>query len=172
MKNVEVKIYNTSKNQLPKYESLNAAGFDIRADFSGKNKMEDFSGNGNFIFDDLKKEITLFSRGGRVLIPTGIYIGLPDNYELQVRPRSGLALKYGISIVNSPGTIDSDYKGEIGLILINTDPQNDFVIEDGFRCAQGVLKACEQLEWVEVETHEELGQSERGVGGFGHTGNK
>lgn len=170
MKKQTVKIFNESKNELPNYSTILAAGFDIRADFSRITSEEDFKGNENFMYNDIEKKVTLFASGGRILIPTGLYIGLPDGFELQIRPRSGMALKFGISIVNSPGTIDSDYKGEIGIVLINTDTYEDFEIFDGDRIAQAVLNAINQIEWDAVGSKEELGESERGDGGFGHTG--
>jgi dUTP pyrophosphatase len=102
----------------------------------------------------------------RCLVPTGLYIALPEGYEAQVRPRSGLALKKGITVLNSPGTIDADYRGEIGVILINLSAE-EFVIEDGERIAQMVIAQYEQAEWEQVET---LDDTERGAGGFGHTG--
>ena len=102
----------------------------------------------------------------RCLVPTGLYIALPEGYEAQVRPRSGLALKKGITVLNSPGTIDADYRGEIGVILVNLSAE-EFVIEDGERIAQMVIAQYEQAEWEQVET---LDDTERGAGGFGHTG--
>lgn len=171
MNKVEVKIYNKSKYKLPKYESDFAAGFDIRSDFTEKNNANEFLGSNGFTFNNDLKELTLFAKGGRVLIPTGLHVAIPDGYELQIRPRSGLALKKGISIVNAPGTIDCDYRGEIGLILINTDPHNDFIIEDGERLAQGVLNEVSQVNWDNVDSLEDLGKTERGEGGFGSTDN-
>jgi dUTP pyrophosphatase len=102
----------------------------------------------------------------RCLVPTGLYIALPEGYEAQVRPRSGLALKKGITVLNSPGTIDADYRGEIGVVLVNISDV-PFVIEDGERIAQMVIARHEQVRWEEVET---LDDTERGAGGFGHTG--
>ena len=104
----------------------------------------------------------------RCLVPTGLYISLPRGFEAQMRPRSGLALKKGITLLNTPGTIDADYRGEIGIILVNLSAE-DFVVEDGERIAQMVIARHEQAEWVEVET---LDETERGEGGFGHTGRK
>jgi len=170
MNKVEVNVFNKGNQTLPQYESLNSAGFDFKADFSTKNSNSDFLGNKKFLFNNDTKELRLLANGGRVLIPSGLHIALPEGYELQVRPRSGLALKSGISIVNSPGTIDSDYRGEIGVILINTDPEIDFIIKDGERIGQGVIKAVEQLTWNIVDTIDDLGDTERGQGGFGHTG--
>jgi dUTP pyrophosphatase len=170
MEKKQVKVYNKGIYKLPRYESEFAAGFDFKADFSQKENTDDFLGSGGYTYDPETKELTLFSKGGRVLIPTGLHVSIPDGYELQVRPRSGLALKHGISIVNSPGTIDSDYRGDIGIILINTDPNNDFVIKDGERIGQGVLNKVEQVEWESVHTLEGLGETVRGQGGFGHTG--
>jgi dUTP pyrophosphatase len=104
----------------------------------------------------------------RCLVPTGLYIALPKGFEAQVRPRSGLAIKKGITVLNSPGTIDADYRGEVCVILVNLSTET-FVIEDGERVAQMVIARHEQAQWVEVET---LDETERGDGGFGHTGNK
>ena len=165
-----VSVYNTSDNELPCYAKYGDAGFDIRADFKGKEKTEDFIGE-DFRFDSEKNEITLLARGGRVLIPSGLHIKLPLGYELQIRPRSGLALKHGISMVNTPGTIDSMYLGNVGLIVINTG-KYDFIIQDGDRMGQGVLNKVEQVEWVPVSTKEELGTTERGDSGYGQSGIK
>ena len=104
----------------------------------------------------------------RCLVPTGLYIALPEGYEAQVRPRSGLAIKKGITVLNSPGTIDADYRGEVCIILVNLSSE-DFIIEDGERIAQMIIAKHEQATWVEVET---LDETERGAGGFGHTGKK
>lgn len=145
MNSIKVKIVNKSGNPLPSYETVDAAGMDVRANLSAP--------------------ITLMPMQ-RVLVPTGLYMELPSGYECQIRPRSGLALKKGISVLNSPGTIDADYRGEVGIILINlsTEP---FVINNGDRICQMVIKEYTKAEWVQVE---ELGTSERGDGGFGHTG--
>lgn len=167
---ITVKVFNNSKNELPKYESRSAAGLDLKADFSDKTETSDFLGNDGYEYNSDKKELTLYSNGGRVLIPTNLHTKIPDGYEVQVRPRSGLALKNGISVVNAPGTIDSDYLGNWGVILINTDPYKKFVIKDGDRIAQAVLNKVEQIDWINVSTIEELGETERGQGGFGHTG--
>lgn len=172
MNKVKVKVFNKGNQTLPQYESLLSAGFDFKASFVGKESSDDFMGSGGYEYDNEKKELTLFAKGGRVLVPTGLFVALPDNYELQVRPRSGLALKKGIMVVNSPGTVDADYRGEIGIILINTDPNHDFIIKEGERIGQGVIKVAEQLKWDIVDTLEDLGDTERGQGGFGHTGNK
>lgn len=144
---MKVKIVNRSKHDLPSYSTLLSAGMDIRA--------------------NLETEVILLP-GERKLIPTGLFIALPEGYEAQMRPRSGLALKSGISLVNTPGTIDADYRGEIGIILINfsTDP---FKIFDGDRICQMVINKIETISWVEVEDLDETG---RGEGGFGHTGRK
>lgn len=163
MSNV-VKIFNKSKNSLPEYASKLAAGLDLKADLFDK-KISDFIGEG-FTYEDNK--ITL-SPQGRVLISTGLYFAIPDGYEIQVRPRSGLALKYGISVLNSPGTIDADFRGLCGVILINTGIKN-FDINDGDRIAQAVLNKVEQIEWYQVDDVQKLGDTERGTGGFGHTG--
>jgi dUTP pyrophosphatase len=142
---MEVKIVNTSDNPLPEYGTPFAAGMDLRA--------------------SLEKPVTLKPMQ-RALIPTGLFIELPEGFEAQIRPRSGLALKKGISVVNTPGTIDADYRGEIGIILINLSGE-DFVVENGERICQMVINKVESIRWSQVESLED---SERGAGGFGHTG--
>ena len=144
---MKVQIVNNSKHELPKYATKLSAGMDLRA--------------------NIEESIAL-QPGERRLIPTGIHIGLPQGYEAQVRPRSGLALKHGITCLNSPGTIDADYTGDVGVILINHG-QEPFTINDGDRIAQMVIAKYKQVTWVEVE---ELQATERGDGGFGHTGKK
>jgi len=144
---MQVKIVNKSKNELPAYSTQLSAGMDLRA--------------------NLEKPITLKPLE-RILVPTGLLIELPQGFEAQVRPRSGLALKKGITVLNTPGTIDADYRGEIGVILINLS-QDDFVIENGERICQMVIAAHETVEWNLVEV---LKETERGAGGFGHTGKK
>ena len=145
MKIMEVKIVNKSKHDLPEYSTAFSAGMDIRA--------------------NLDKAIILKPMN-RILVPTGLYIELPKNAEAQIRPRSGLALKKGISVLNTPGTIDSDYRGEIGIILINLSEEN-FVINDGERICQMIISRHETIKWELVE---QLKESDRGEGGFGHTG--
>ena len=144
---INVKIVNRSKHELPAYGTEHAAGMDIRANLD---------------------EPVVLKPMQRILIPTGLYIELPEGYEAQIRPRSGLALKKGIGVLNSPGTIDADYRGEIGIILINLSNE-DFVINDGERICQMVVKEYCRVDWTEVQTLED---SERGAGGFGHTGVK
>ena len=144
---MEVKIVNKSDNPLPSYSTPSSAGMDIRA--------------------SLTKAVTLKPLQ-RELIPTGLFIELPEGYEAQIRPRSGLALKKGISVVNTPGTIDADYRGEIGIILINLSGE-DFVVENGERICQMVINKVEAIGWAQEASLEE---SERGSGGFGHTGTK
>ncbi len=142
---MQVKIINTSRHALPAYATDASAGMDLRA--------------------NLSEPVTLKPLERR-LIPTGLFIELPVGYEAQIRPRSGLALKHGITVLNSPGTIDADYRGEIGVILVNLSA-TDFVVADGERICQMVIARHEQAEWVEVA---ELDATERGAGGFGHTG--
>jgi len=144
---MKVKIVNTSKHALPAYETEASAGMDLRA--------------------NLDKEVVLKPLE-RSLVPTGLFIELPVGYEAQIRPRSGLAIKKGISLLNTPGTIDADYRGEIKIILVNLS-NDDFTIVDGERVAQMIINKVEKAEWIEVE---ELQQTERGAGGFGHTGTK
>jgi len=142
---MNIKIVNKSNNSLPEYSTMLAAGMDLRA--------------------YLDQPVVL-SPLTRKLIPTGLYIELPEGYEAQIRPRSGLAIKHGISIVNSPGTIDADYRGEIGIILINLS-QEDFIINSGDRICQMVINKHERIQWHETE---DLNETDRGEGGFGHTG--
>lgn len=144
---MKVNIINKSKHELPQYATAHAAGIDIRANLS---------------------EAVTLNPLERTLIPTGLFLELPVGFEAQIRPRSGLALKKGITVLNSPGTIDADYRGEVGVILINLSNE-PFVIEDGERICQMVIAAHEQVQWAEVE---ELGSTDRGDGGFGHTGKK
>lgn len=143
---MKVKIVNHSHHQLPAYETVASAGMDLRA----------FLPDSEIVLSPLQ----------RVLVPTGLFIELPIGYEAQVRPRSGLAIKNGISVLNAPGTIDADYRGEIKVILVNISDQA-FVIKDGDRIAQMIIAQHEKAEWVQVE---ELCSTERGSGGFGHTG--
>ena len=142
---MEVKIINNSQFQLPKYATNESAGMDLYANITD-----------GVILNPLERK----------LIPTGIHIQLPQGFEAQIRPRSGLALKHGISIVNTPGTVDSDYIGEIGVILINLSNE-PFVINPGERIAQMIISKYEKIEWNEVL---KLDETERGSGGFGHTG--
>lgn len=144
---MQVKIVNKSRNELPAYSTIHSAGMDLRANLN---------------------EPVVLKPLERVLIPTGLFIELPEGYEAQVRPRSGLALKKGITVLNTPGTIDADYRGEIRVILINLSHE-DFVIENGERICQMVVAAHEKVEWDLVEVLEE---TVRGAGGFGHTGKK
>ena len=141
-----VKVINKSQNELPRYESNLSAGLDVRASLDTSIELKPLE---------------------RVLVKTGLFIELPENIEAQVRPRSGLALKKGITVLNAPGTIDADYRGEIGVILINLS-QETFVIENGERIAQLVFAKHESIDWEEVEV---LSETERGAGGFGSTGN-
>ena len=144
---MKVQIINKSHHALPAYATGLSAGMDLRANIT---------------------ETIVLKPLQRCLVPTGLSIALPEGYEAQVRPRSGLALKKGITVLNSPGTIDADYRGEIGVILVNLS-DTDFVIEDGERIAQMVVARYEQVEWEAVET---LSETERGEGGFGHSGRK
>lgn len=142
---MKIKIVNKSYNELPAYSTEMSAGMDLRASLS---------------------EPVVLKPLERKLIPTGLFIELPKGYEAQIRPRSGLALKKGITVLNTPGTIDADYRGEVGIILINLS-QEDFVIENGERICQMIVAAHETVEWEPVEVLEE---TDRGAGGFGHTG--
>ena len=142
---MKIRIVNQSRHPLPAYSTLLSAGMDLRAHLD----------------DPL-----FLASGARVLVPTGLYVSLPQGYEAQIRPRSGLALKKGVTVLNTPGTIDADYRGEIGVIMINLSPE-DFIIHDGERIAQMVVSKHETVEW---ETCDSLDETERGAGGFGHTG--
>lgn len=144
---MQVNIINRSKHKLPEYATALSAGMDLRANIDGPIVLKPME---------------------RRLIPTGLFISLPRGYEAQVRPRSGLAIKKGVTVLNSPGTIDADYRGEIGVILINLSGE-DFIIEDGERIAQMVIARYEQIDWNAVDT---LDETERGTGGFGHSGKK
>ena len=172
MEKVKVDVFNKGQNELPIYSTSLSAGFDIRADLTKINSIKDIMGNGKIelVINDNDEKIVKLLPGARVLIPTGLHVAIPDDYELQIRPRSGLAIKNGITVLNSTGTIDSDFRGEIGIILINTDLDTPFEIEQGDRIAQGVLNMVEQVKWYNVDTIEELGDTKRGQGGFGHTG--
>lgn len=173
---MKVLIINKSRHQLPQYETPLSAGMDIRGDFSRiklvDNKPEKFFFDADVVATNRRvPSIPVASTieikpGGRCLIPTGLFIALPKGYEAQVRPRSGLALKLGLTVLNSPGTIDADYRGEIGVVLVNTS-NVPVRITDGERIAQIVIAKHETIEWEVVE---ELPSTERGEGGFGHTG--
>jgi dUTP pyrophosphatase len=144
---MQIKIINTSEHDLPAYETLASAGMDLRAQLS---------------------EPVMLQPLGRAIIKTGLFIELPIGYEAQVRPRSGLAAKKGITVLNSPGTVDADYRGEIGVIIVNLS-QEPFVVENGERIAQLVIAKHERAEWIEVNA---LSETSRGAGGFGSTGVK
>ena len=142
-----VKIVNRSRNPLPDYSTASSAGMDLRADLEEAVPLKPLE---------------------RKLIPTGLFVELPEGFEAQIRPRSGLALKKGISVLNTPGTIDADYRGEIGIILVNLSSE-EFVVEPGERICQMVINKVEAIQWKEVQSLED---SKRGEGGFGHTGTK
>ena len=142
---MKVEIINKSKHQLPSYATALSAGMDLRANLENPIVLQPLE---------------------RTLVPTGLFIALPEGYEAQVRPRSGLAIKKGITVLNSPGTIDADYRGEVCVILVNLSNE-PFTITDGERIAQMVIARHEQVEWCECEV---LDETDRGAGGFGHTG--
>ena len=144
---MKIRIVNHSKHPLPAYETHASAGMDLRANLST-----------DIVLKPLERE----------LVPTGLFVEIPAGYEAQIRPRSGLAIKNGISLLNTPGTIDSDYRGEIKVILVNLS-NKDFVVTDGERIAQMIIASHEHADWVEVE---ELVATIRGAGGFGHTGTR
>lgn len=142
---MKIKVINKSGNPLPKYQTSQSAGLDLQANIS--------------------EPVTIGSLE-RAMIPTGLFIALPEGYEAQIRPRSGLAAKYGVTVLNSPGTIDADYRGELKVVLVNLSKE-PFVINNGERIAQMVVAKCEQAEFESVDV---LDETERGEGGFGHTG--
>lgn len=144
---MDVKIVNKSRHQLPSYATVGSAGMDLKANTSEPIALKPME---------------------RYLFPTGIYIQLPEGYEAQIRPRSGLAVKYGITVTNAPGTVDADYTGEVGVSLINLS-NDTFVVQPGERIAQMVIAKYEKINWKEVTT---LDETERGSGGFGSTGMK
>ncbi len=144
---MKVEIINRSHHALPEYATEQSAGLDLRANIDAPIELRPME---------------------RHLVPTGLFIALPQGYEAQVRPRSGLAIKHGITVLNAPGTIDADYRGEVCVILVNLSDE-PFVIADGERIAQMVIARHEQAEWLPVEV---LPQTERGAGGFGHSGTK
>jgi dUTP pyrophosphatase len=142
---MNIRILNKSKHDLPQYATVFSAGMDLRANLENEIVIEPLE---------------------RVLVGTGLFLEIPEGYEAQIRPRSGLAIKKGITVLNSPGTIDSDYRGEVCVILINLS-KDSFVIQDGERICQMIIARHEKAEWISVDT---LIESERGAGGFGHTG--
>ena len=142
---MKVRIVNKSKHNLPSYSTVYSAGMDLRADLD---------------------KPRILKPGGRDLVPTGLFVELPRGYEAQIRPRSGLAIKKGVTVLNTPGTIDSDYRGEIGIIMINLSDE-DFIINDGERICQMIIARHETIEWEETDL---LNDTARGDGGFGHTG--
>jgi dUTP pyrophosphatase len=142
---MKVNIVNKSKHPLPQYATIASAGFDVRANIDSPMTLKPME---------------------RALIPTGLFMELPEGHEAQVRPRSGLAFKHGITVLNSPGTIDADYRGELKVLLVNLSNE-EFAINDGERIAQVVVAKHERVQWVEVE---QLMETARGAGGFGHTG--
>lgn len=144
---MKIKVINRSAFELPQYETALAAGLDVRANIEAELVLKPLE---------------------RTLVPTGIYVEIPEGYEIQVRPRSGMAAKFGLTVLNSPGTIDPDYRGEIKVILANVS-QDDYVLKPGERVAQMVVAKFERIEWEAVDT---LSETDRGAGGFGHTGTK
>lgn len=142
---MKIRIINKSHHDLPSYATPQSAGMDLRANIDNPITLKPLE---------------------RILVPTGLFLSLPEGYEAQVRPRSGLAIKKGITVLNAPGTVDADYRGEVGVILINLSSE-PFVINDGERIAQMVIAKHETVEWLPVEV---LDETERGAGGFGHTG--
>jgi dUTP pyrophosphatase len=144
---MKIRIVNNSRHELPAYETAFSAGMDLRANLEAPVKLGSLD---------------------RVLIPTGLFVEIPEGYEAQIRPRSGMAIKKGIGLVNSPGTIDADYRGEIKIILINLSKE-DCIVEDGERIAQMIISRHEKVEWEPVDR---LNDTARGAGGFGHSGTR
>lgn len=144
---MKIRIVSHSRHVLPSYETGASAGMDLRASLDAP---------------------VLLKPMERALIPTGLFVEIPEGYEAQIRPRSGLAIKHGITVLNTPGTIDADYRGEVRIILVNLSKE-DFTVTDGERIAQMIVAAHEKVEWEPVV---ELAETARGAGGFGHTGNK
>ena len=162
---MKVQVINKSGNELPKYETPQSAGMDLRADLWSIN--EKFLFNAHVVRrEDNTIDHIVIETGGRALIPTELYTAIPKGYEVQIRPRSGLALKHGVTVLNTPGTIDADYRNGWGVILMNNDTRNSFKVYQGDRIAQAILAKVEQIEWQEVS---ELDSTDR-VGGFGSTG--
>ena len=143
---MKVQIINNSFNALPEYALVGDSGMDLRSD---------------------EDDIVVISPGGRTLIKTGLFVQLPEGYEFQIRPKSGMAIKYGVTVLNTPGTIDANYRGEIGVILHNAS-SDDYIVSPGDKIAQMVLQQVPKIEWEEIE---ELFETNRGSGGYGHTGN-
>ena len=168
---MKIQVINQSNNQLPKYETSGSSGVDVRADFSRVSIDNPIKvwGDAEIIFkgDSHDTNLLRLDPGARALIPTGLFMAIPEGYEIQVRPRSGLALKSGLTVLNTPGTVDASYRNEVGVILINNGLETVW-IEDGERIAQLVLAKVEQIEWDSVTT---LNSTDR-IGGFGSTGIK
>lgn len=163
-----VKVINLSNNELPKYETKGAAGMDLRADFSRvttENPIKFYAGSGYF---DFEKKMLRIDPMARVLIPTGLKVALPEDIEMQIRPRSGMALKKGLTVINTPGTVDEDYRGEVGVPVINLNTESIW-IENAERICQAVFNRVEKITWNSVDT---LDETERGEGGFNSTGSK
>lgn len=158
---INISVINKSSNELPKYAHKGDAGLDLRAN------IEEIENN-KYLFNAIKLNDTtiILNPGGRALIPTGLYMAIPEGYELQIRPRSGLALKHGITVLNTPGTIDATYRGNIGVILKN-DGTEPFIIEQGDRIAQGVLNKVEEANLIETESLDETDRSDSGYGKSG-----
>lgn len=158
---MEVKVINKSLNPLPVYAKDGDSGVDLRADFTNLNEDLMFGA----AYDDVRKVLIIFS-GGRCIVPTGLHTSFPPGYEIQIRPRSGLAIKHGIMVVNSPGTIDSGYRNEWGVILMNLG-EEPFEIKEGDRIAQAILTRVSKIDWKDVE---QLDNSDRGLTGYGDSG--
>lgn len=160
---IPIDIVNLSENQLPEYSTSGSSGMDLKASFTNDNLKEEYL---QFAAWDEESEHLIIFSGGRALVPTDLFVDIPFGYEIQVRPRSGLALKHGVTVLNTPGTIDSDYRGNIGVILINLG-DDPFIVEEGDRICQVVLSKVEKISWNKVD---KLNTTKRGGAGFGSTG--
>lgn len=171
MSNMQVNIINISKNILPQYETQKSAGMDIRADFSRVSSQNPIKiyGDGEIIYagEDHPKTLLRIEPGSRALVPTGLFTAIPEGYEVQIRPRSGLAIKKGLNVINCVGTIDADYRNEWGVPVTNQGFETIW-IEDGERICQAILNKVDRIEWNEVESLDETNRK----GGFGSTGTK
>lgn len=161
---MKIKVINNSNNSLPEYADNGSSGCDIKAALNLVNPK--FLYDGAKLINGKEGLKLLLPPCSRALIPSGLHVAIPEGYEIQVRPRSGLALKQGVQLTNSPGTIDASYRGDVGVIITNSGSE-DFIVNDGDRIAQLILQQVPKIEWIQVET---LDETDRGEGGFGHTG--
>lgn len=168
MKKIKVQVFNQSPFELPSYATSLSSGLDIRADFS---RIENSGEIGRGCLFDLEQKAITIPPLCRVIIPTGLYVAIPEGWELQVAPRSGMSYKVGLTCANARGCIDSDYRGEVGVIVVNLSNEN-VVIPHSERIAQFIPSETPKIEWDVVDEISHLGETERGSGGYGHTGKK